>query len=152
MGNINFNKLFLTQLTHKQMSIKRIQKELNKINTNDAGMFNIEPVDSSNILKCQATILGPEGTPYEGGVFFLNIHFPQDYPFKPPKVQFITRLYHCNVDPSGKICLDLLKTEWNPKNTIGDVLEQICNLMAAPNPSSPVVQGIAELYSKDRKT
>merc|ERR1712113_334088 len=104
------------------MATTRIQRELANLEKNESEQYQAAPVDASDVHNWQATILGPEGTPYQGGVFFLNIHFPQDYPFKPPKVQFITRLYHCNVDPSGKICLDILKDEWNPKCTIGDVL------------------------------
>lgn len=60
----------------------------------------------------QATIMGPGDSPYQGGVFFLTIKFPTDYPFKPPKVQFNTKIYHPNINASGGICLDILKDQW----------------------------------------
>ena len=53
--------------------------------------------------------MGPEDSAYTGGVFFLNIHFPTDYPFKPPKITFVTRIYHPNINSNGGICLDILK-------------------------------------------
>ena len=53
--------------------------------------------------------MGPDESPFSGGVFFLNIHFPTDYPFKPPKVNFTTRIYHPNINSNGSICLDILK-------------------------------------------
>jgi ubiquitin-conjugating enzyme E2 D/E len=82
--------------------------------------------------------MGPDDSPYTGGVFFLNIHFPADYPFKPPKarlraphgsarraadapapqVSFTTRIYHCNIIANGGICLDILKDQWSPALTI----------------------------------
>lgn len=57
-------------------------------------------------------------SPYAGGVFFLAIHFPTDYPFKPPKVNFTTRIYHPNINSNGSICLDILRDQWSPALTI----------------------------------
>lgn len=57
-------------------------------------------------------------SPFQGGVFFLAIHFPTDYPFKPPKVNFTTRIYHPNINSNGSICLDILRDQWSPALTI----------------------------------
>ena len=70
------------------------------------------------VASLQATIMGPSDSPFQGGVFFLNIHFPSDYPFKPPKVSFTTRIYHPNVNSNGSICLDILNAQWSPALTI----------------------------------
>ena len=57
-------------------------------------------------------------SPYAGGVFFLSIVFPTDYPFKPPKVSFTTKIYHPNINANGSICLDILRDQWSPALTI----------------------------------
>jgi ubiquitin-conjugating enzyme E2 D/E len=62
--------------------------------------------------------MGPSDSPYSGGVFFLSIHFPTDYPFKPPKVNFTTKIYHPNINSNGSICLDILRDQWSPALTI----------------------------------
>lgn len=71
--------------------------------------------------------MGPPDSPYQGGVFFLTIHFPTDYPFKPPKVAFSTRIYHPNINSNGSICLDILRSQWSPALTIskGKVLPKL---------------------------
>merc|ERR1712118_322296 len=86
-----------------------------------------------------------------GGIFFLNIHFPTDYPFKPPKVQFTTKIYHCNVNNNGSICLDILQSQWSPALTISKVLLSVCSLLTDPNPDDPLVPEIARLYKTDRE-
>ena len=94
--------------------------------------------------------MGPEGSPYLGGVFKLNIIFPETYPFKPPKVQFVTKVYHCNVNSNGSICLDILKDQWSPALTISKVLLSISSLLTEPNPSDPLVPEIAQLLQADK--
>jgi ubiquitin-conjugating enzyme E2 E len=87
------------------------------------------------------------------GVFFLAIEFPTDYPFRPPKIRFRTRIYHCNINSDGKICLDLL-TEgltWSPALTVSALLEAICALLAAPNPHDPLVGSIATQFIIDQR-
>lgn len=81
-----------------------------------------------------STIAGPKASPYEGGVFYLDIRFPQDYPFRPPKVTFSTRIYHCNINSQGGICLDILKDNWSPALSISKVLLSISSLLTDPNP------------------
>jgi len=89
------------------------------------------------MFQWQATIMGPVSlschnlccsgpnprgykgeSPYAGGVFFLSITFPVDYPFKPPKVSFTTKIYHPNINANGSICLDILRDQWSPALTI----------------------------------
>ena len=91
------------------MALKRIQKELIDLGRDPPANCSAGPNDEKDQYHWQATIMGPDDSPYAGGVFFLNIHFPTDYPFKPPKCNFTTRIYHPNINSNGSICLDILK-------------------------------------------
>ena len=99
----------------------------------------------------ESTLKGPSDTPYENGIFHLNIEFPQNYPFNPPKVKFITKIYHCNINSKGGICLDILKNEWSPALTISKVLLSISSLLNEPNPDDPLAPDIAKLYKKNKE-
>ncbi|XP_056611216.1 ubiquitin-conjugating enzyme E2 E3 [Triplophysa dalaica] len=116
-------------------SAKRIQKELAEITLDPPPNCSAGP-KGDNIYEWRSTILGPPGSVYEGGVFFLDITFSSDYPFKPPKVTFRTRIYHCNINSQGVICLDILKDNWSPALTISKVLLSICSLLTDCNPVS----------------
>ena len=94
--------------------------------------------------------MGPDDSPFAGGVFFLNIHFPTDYPFKPPKFQFVTKIYHPNINSNGSICLDILKEQWSPALTVSKVLLSISSLLTDANPDDPLVPDIANQYKNDK--
>ena len=102
------------------MALKRIQRELAELQRDPPTSCSAGPV-GEDLFHWQATIMGPDDSAYSGGVFFLDIHFPADYPFKPPKVAFTTRIYHCNINSNGGICLDILKEQWSPALTISKV-------------------------------
>ena len=132
------------------MALRRINKELADIGQNPPSNCSAGPL-GDDLFKWQATIMGPSDSPYEGGVFFLEINFPQNYPFKPPKVRFNSKIYHCNVNDKGGICLDILKDNWSPAFTIAKVLLSICSLLTDPNPNDPLVPEIASLWKKSRQ-
>uniref|UniRef100_A0A674CCM0 Ubiquitin-conjugating enzyme E2D 2 (UBC4/5 homolog, yeast) n=1 Tax=Salmo trutta TaxID=8032 RepID=A0A674CCM0_SALTR len=127
-----------------------ITGELNDLARDPPAQCSAGPV-GDDMFHWQATIMGPNDSPYQGGVFFLTIHFPTDYPFKPPKVAFTTRIYHPNINSNGSICLDILRSQWSPALTISKVLLSICSLLCDPNPDDPLVPEIARIYKTDRE-
>ena len=129
---------------------KRIQKELQGILYDPPTHCSAGLVKSSDITKWKATIMGPEASPYEGGIFELNIEFPPKYPFNPPKVTFKTPVYHANINSSGSICLDILKDQWSPALTISKVLLSIGSLLSDPNIDDPLNADAAKLYKESQ--
>jgi len=128
--------------------LRRLENEKNKFVKNPTTNCEAHPVDNS-LLSWVATILGPAGTPYEGGIFKLKLNFTTQYPCEPPQVRFITKIFHPNIDSDGGICLDILKDEWSPILNIEKILLSICVLMGTPNPDDPLVKYSADLYKND---
>ncbi|KAL5563557.1 hypothetical protein UlMin_033304 [Ulmus minor] len=135
--------------TSVSASGKRIQREMAELNMDPPPDCSAGP-KGDNLYHWIATIRGPPGTPYEGGIYFLDITFPSEYPFKSPKVVFKTRIYHCNVDSAGNLGLKILKDSWSPALTITKVLLEIRAIFMQPDPYNPLIQGIAHLYLTDR--
>ncbi|XWS24827.1 hypothetical protein CRYUN_Cryun27aG0018200 [Craigia yunnanensis] len=149
------------------MTSKRINKELKDLQKDPPVSCSAGPA-GDDMFHWQATIMGPTDSPYSGGMFLVSIHFPPDYPFKPPKascvqllfcsslnnvfvhVSFKTKVYHPNINSNGSICLDILKEQWSPALTVSKVLLSICSLLTDPNPDDPLVPEIAHTYKTDR--
>ena len=126
----------------------RIMKELNDIINDDNVCISAGPNDA-DIFSWNAYIIGPTNTPYENGLFKLNITFTEEYPFKAPNIKFITKIYHPNINNSGEICLDILKNNWSPALTIVKILLSISSLLSEPNPNDPLDKEIGNLYIND---
>ncbi|XP_062248635.1 ubiquitin-conjugating enzyme E2 T [Platichthys flesus] len=103
----------------------------------------------------RAQIVGGTETPYEGGLFSLEIKVPERYPFEPPKIRFLTPIYHPNIDNSGRICHDALKLPpkgaWRPSLNISTVLSSIQLLMAEPNPDDPLMADISSEFKYNKQ-
>jgi ubiquitin-conjugating enzyme E2 D/E len=105
--------------------------------------------DETNI-NVRATIAGPPQSPYKDGIFHLSYQFNIEHPFKPPLVQFLTRIYHPNIDHEGKICTDILADSWAPWLVLSQILYSILSIMSDPTCDDPLVPEIAATYVQDR--
>jgi ubiquitin-protein ligase len=84
----------------------RLLKELKEVSKDDTSGIKAAPVIEGNLRHLKGTIPGPTGTPYEGGVFEIDIVIPKQYPFEPPKMKYMTKIWHPNISSqTGAICL-----------------------------------------------
>ncbi|KAI9887307.1 MAG: Ubiquitin-conjugating enzyme E2 11 [Watsoniomyces obsoletus] len=131
---------------------KRLQTELMQLMmSSPPGISAFPDGDGSNMLIWTATMIGPEGTHYEGLKFKLSFNFPSTYPYTPPTVLFKTPVYHPNVDFAGRICLDILKDKWSAVYNVQSVMLSLQSLLGEPNNASPLNGQAAELWDKDPK-
>jgi len=130
-------------------ALKRINHELHDFNKNPPENCSAGPA-GDDLFQWRATIIGPQYSPYEGGVFFLEVSFPQDYPFQAPTVKFFTRVYHPNIGADGEIGLDILHDNWSPALTLAKVLMSITALLAEPEARDALRPEIAEQFLRTR--
>ena len=130
----------------------RIRKEIERLKNEPIPNINIYTNDA-NFTKFSAQLYNLKDSPYENGLFELEIQIPERYPFEPPIIKFLTPIYHPNIDEAGRICLDLLKSapdgNWKPSLNIGTLLTSIQILVTNPNLDDPLKPDIAKLYKTD---
>ena len=128
-------------------AVKRLQKEIKKFNEEENEGLSAGPKDDSDLFKWEASLQGPEGSPFEGGTFKLELEFPKDYPFKPPKAVLKTMIYHPNVNNSThSICLGILKDDWNPEISVSQILVAIQDLLKNPAADNPLDKDVTKVY------
>lgn len=123
----------------------RILKETQRLMQEPVPGISATP-DESNARFFHVLVSGPSESPYEGGLFKLELFLPEEYPMAPPKVRFVTKIYHPNIDKLGRICLDILKEKWSPALQIRTVLLSIQALLSAPNPDDPLDNQVANQW------
>ncbi|KAK5879114.1 hypothetical protein CesoFtcFv8_024451 [Champsocephalus esox] len=129
---------------------RRLLKELDEMRNVGAKHFRNIQVDETNLLNWQG-LLVPDSAPYDKGAFRIELIFPAEYPFKPPKVTFKTKIYHPNIDEKGQVCLPIISVEnWKPATKTDQVILNLFGLVNSPQPEHPLRADLAEEYSKDR--
>jgi len=132
------------------MTTNRIVKETMRLLSQPVSGIVCE-VDEANVRYFHVSIAGPMDSPYQGGTFKLELFLPREYPMAPPKVRFLTKIYHPNIDKLGRICLDILKDKWSPALQIRTVLLSIQALLSAPNPDDPLENDVADLWKSNEQ-
>lgn len=118
---------------------------LQKISTNIVDNLHIDT------YKAPAVPLQDQ-PPYNKGAFRIEINFPAEYPFKPPKITFKTKIYHPNIDEKGQVCLPIISPEnWKPATKTDQVIQALVALVHSPEPEHPLRGDLAEEYTKDKK-
>lgn len=147
-----------------KITIKRLSKEIEDMRKENYSEFSFD-VSEDNILDWTIIIFGPDDTPYEGGMFKAKITFPEDYPYNPPQVKFISDIYHPNIydkgENKGKVCISILHVgkdeygyeheseRWKPAQSAVSVLLSIISMIADPNPDSPANVDAGKMFRDD---
>ncbi|KAJ7914299.1 ubiquitin-conjugating enzyme/RWD-like protein [Mycena leptocephala] len=132
--------------------LRRVNKEIADCKNDKTSNIRIDLVDSSP-FHLKGSFPGPEDTPYQGGLFEVDIVIPESYPFQPVKMKFITKVYHPNVSSaSGAICLDILKDAWSPVLTLKSTLISLQSLLCSPEPNDPQDAEVAKHYTTSKRS
>lgn len=132
--------------------VKRIAKELEECRQDTQSGVSLELVSETDLTHLTGYFNGPPGTPYENGVFKVDINIPNEYPFKPPVMKFLTKIYHPNISSvTGAICLDILKDAWTPILTLKSSLISLQSLLQSPEPNDPQDAEVAKHYITNKK-
>lgn len=137
-----------------RMNLGRLRKEWSDVHAEPdvtKKNYKFKLVNEDDFTHWKVTIPGPKDSPFEGGTYELDMTFPTDYPFKPPKIIFNTKVFHPNINSTGAICLDILKDQWSPALSVLKVVLSISSLLDDPNPNDPLRPDAAALYRDNRE-
>ncbi|KAA6413504.1 MAG: ubiquitin-conjugating enzyme E2 [Lasallia pustulata] len=145
------------------VSSRRLFHEYKHLLTNPPDGITAGPVSEDDIFVWEALILGPEGTPFEGGVFPAELKFPRDYPLAPPTMRFLGEVWHPNVYPTGAVCISILhppgddpnhyeqaSERWSPIQSVEKILISVMSMLAEPNDESPANVEAAKMWRERR--
>ena len=133
-------------------ALKRLDRELSDLQKNPSTQFSVESVED-DFFQWKAILIGPPGTPYENGKFHLSISIPLEYPFKPPNVKFITKIYHVGITSSGTICdhCEHKLVPWRASDKISKLVQAYYSILCDPNRINPVAEGhVIKQFLDDR--
>uniref|UniRef100_M8BJX2 Uncharacterized protein n=1 Tax=Aegilops tauschii TaxID=37682 RepID=M8BJX2_AEGTA len=131
-------------------AMRRIRKELELLWTDPPAFCRPGLAPVTDLFHWEVVIDGPDGSPYAGGTFPVDVAYPKDYPFDPIKLTFRTKVYHPNIGPEGKVALDIFGSEWRPSLTISTALLSAVSVLHDPLLDRPVRRDAARLCKRER--
>jgi len=135
------------------MSEIHIREELDRIKTSSLLSYigsSAGPKKKTDIYNWNILLKGPNNSCYEDGLFKLSLEFPKNYPEDPPKIKFVTKIFHPNVSFSdGVICISSLSSDWDPSSNIINVIYSIYDLLKKPNLGHGLNDEALSLYQND---
>jgi len=127
-----------------------LKKQLAELNKNPVEGFSAGLIDDNDIYRWEVLLIGPPDTLYEGGFFKAHLYFPKEYPLRPPKMKFITEIWHPNIEKNGDVCISILHEpgddkwgyekaceRWLPIHTVETIMISVISMLADPNDQSP---------------
>ncbi|XP_069177276.1 ubiquitin-conjugating enzyme E2 G1 [Procambarus clarkii] len=145
-----------------------LRKQLAELNKNPVEGFSAGLIDDNDIFKWEVLIIGPPDTAlvrnfsFEGGFFKAHLIFPREYPLRPPKMKFITDIWHPNIEKNGDVCISILhepgddkwgyekaSERWLPVHTVETILISVISMLADPNDESPANVDAAKDWRED---
>ncbi|CAN8069602.1 unnamed protein product [Agarophyton chilense] len=132
-------------------AIDRLQDEYRILSRNPHPGGSASPRDPNFPLVWDATILGPNNTPWEGGFFALELRFSYQHPYRPPFAKFTSTMYHPNITTDGIPALDLIQTRWSANTRVGSILDALQDMLNTPNAMYPVNLGVATQHREKTK-
>jgi ubiquitin-conjugating enzyme E2 G1 len=145
------------------MAVRRLMSELKEINKDPNYFFSVLP-NEDNFMEWSFIMIGPPDTFYEGGIFEGILNFPKEYPNHPPKLKFITNIYHPNIYQNGNVCISILhegvdeyeyesvNERWNPSQSVNTILLSILSILGCPNFDSPANIDASLEWKKSKDT
>ncbi|XP_044954958.1 ubiquitin-conjugating enzyme E2 11-like [Hordeum vulgare subsp. vulgare] len=131
-------------------AVRRIRKELKLLWIDPPAFCRPGPAPVTDLFHWEVVIDGPDGSPYAGGTFPVDVKIPKKYPMEPIKLTFKTKVYHPNIGPEGRMALDIFGERWSPAITMSTALLSVVSVLYDPLLDLPVRRDAALLYRHGR--
>uniref|UniRef100_A0AC34QXI1 UBC core domain-containing protein n=1 Tax=Panagrolaimus sp. JU765 TaxID=591449 RepID=A0AC34QXI1_9BILA len=130
----------------------RIQNEVNYFQLNESDLVSYKLISVEKENRLWTVLFMPNNPPYNAGAFRMIVELPNEFPYKPPQMHFVTRIYHPNVDEQGKVDVPICSNEfWKPAIRMPNVCDAVIDLLDRPNPHHALRKDVGEQMLKDRE-
>lgn len=149
--------------TPSRPAVRALALEYKSLQEEPVEGFRVKLLNEDNLFEWEVAIFGPPDTLYQGGYFKAHMKFPQDYPYSPPSIRFLTKVWHPNVYENGDLCISILHPpvddpqsgelpceRWNPTQNVRTILLSVISLLNEPNTYSPANVDASVMYRRWR--